>query len=145
MAFRACLAGRGGQWAAGAHIDDAGGRRSPCPAKDAGARYGEAAGAALLCLDVKITNEVETLRARYQGNELAEFDAQAGKVLKAWQQTKTCELADGPDDCRVSQRWSCQQALKEIGPDGAAVRGLIAPSEGPVRRPGSAAPEAPKQ
>jgi hypothetical protein len=100
----------------------------PLTPKDAGARYGEAAGAALVCYGLKITPQVTELRARYQGDDLAEFDAQAGKVLQAWRSTLTCEHADGPNDCKVSQQWSCQQALRDIGPEGSAVRGLVVPS-----------------
>ena len=101
----------------------------PLTAKDAGARYGEAAGAALVCYGFKITPQVTELRARYQGDDLAEFDAQAGKVLQAWRSTLTCEHADGPSDCKVSQQWNCQQALRDIGPDGSAVRGLVEPTQ----------------
>lgn len=97
----------------------------PLSAKEAGARYGEAAGAALVCSGLKITPQVAELRGRYQGDELAEFDAQAGKVLQAWRDARNCEHADGPADCKVSQQWSCRQAMKEIGPSGSEVRGLV--------------------
>lgn len=101
----------------------------PLTAKDAGARYGEAAGAALVCYGLQITPRVAELRARYQGDQLAEFDAQAGKILQAWQSTRDCEHSDGPNDCKVSQQWSCRQALQEIGPSGTAVRGLVEPKD----------------
>ena len=97
----------------------------PLTAKEAGARYGEAAGAALVCSGLKITPQVAELRARYQGDDLTEFDAQAGKILKSWRETLSCEHAEGPNDCRVSQQWSCRQAMQEIGPSGSAVRGLV--------------------
>jgi hypothetical protein len=97
------------------------------PAKDAGARYGEAAGAALVCHELQITPRVAELRARYQGHELDEFDAQAGKILQAWRAALSCEHADGPNDCKISQQWSCRQALQEIGPGGSAVPGLVEP------------------
>lgn len=97
----------------------------PLSAKEAGARYGEAAGAALVCSGLKITPQVAELRGRYQGADLAEFDAQAGKVLQAWRDAGNCEHADGPADCKVSQQWSCRQAMKEIGPSGSEVRGLV--------------------
>lgn len=99
----------------------------PLTAKEAGARYGEAAGAALVCYGLKITPQVAELRARYQGDDLAEFDAQAGKILKSWRDALNCEHADGPNDCKVSQQWSCRQAMQEIGPSGSAVRGLVEP------------------
>ena len=101
----------------------------PLSAKDAGARYGEAAGAVLVCYGLRITPQVAELRARYQGADLAEFDTQAGKVLQAWRGTLNCEQADGPNDCKVSQQWSCRQALQEIGPGGSAVRGLVEPKD----------------
>jgi hypothetical protein len=101
----------------------------PLTAKEAGARYGEAAGAALVCYGLKITPQVAELRARYQGDDLAEFDAQAGKILKSWRETLTCEYAEGPNDCKVSQQWSCRQAMQEIGPSGSAVRGLVEPAK----------------
>ena len=99
----------------------------PLSAKDAGARYGEAAGAVLVCYGLRITPQVADLRARYQGADLAEFDAQAGKILQAWRETLDCQHAEGPNDCKVSQQWSCRQALQEIGPSGSAVRGLVEP------------------
>jgi hypothetical protein len=99
----------------------------PLSAKEAGARYGEAAGAVLVCYGLKITPQVADLRARYQGDDLTEFDAQAGKILKVWRETLNCQHADGPSDCKVSQQWSCRQAMEEIGPSGSAVRGLVEP------------------
>jgi hypothetical protein len=96
-------------------------------AREAGARYGEAAGAALVCYGLKITPLVAELRARYAGDELKEFEAQATKVLQSWRQTLSCEQSNGPNDCKVSQQWSCRQALQEIGPSGSAVRGLVEP------------------
>lgn len=99
----------------------------PLSAKEAGARYGEAAGAVLVCSGLKITPQVADLRARYQGDDLTEFDAQAGKILKVWRETLNCQHADGPSDCKVSQQWSCRQAMEEVGPSGSAVRGLVEP------------------
>jgi hypothetical protein len=105
--------------------------QSPPPAalspREAGARYGEAAGAALVCYGLKITPLVAELRARYAGDDLTEFDAQATKVVQSWRQTLSCEQSNGPNDCKVSQQWSCRLALQEIGPSGSAVRGLVEP------------------
>jgi hypothetical protein len=95
--------------------------------KDAGARFGEAAGAALVCYGLKITPEATKLRDRYQGDELATFDAEAGKILSAWRETLNCTHADGPNDCKVSQQWSCRQAMEEVGPSGSKVPGLVEP------------------
>jgi hypothetical protein len=49
--------------------------------------------------------------------------------LDAWKATQTCKNAGGPNTCKLSQVWSCQEALKEIGPEGTIVRGLVAPKE----------------
>lgn len=102
---------------------------SSLSAKDAGARYGEAAGAALVCSDLKLTPLVAELRGRYQGADLAEFDAQAGKVLQAWREARDCQHADGALDCMISQRKSCGLAMQEIGPSGTALRGLVEPKQ----------------
>ncbi len=98
------------------------------PAAEAGGRFGEAAGAALLCYGLRIrTDQVAELRSKYQGDALTEFDEQAAKTLQAWQATKTCENANGPNECKVSQQWSCLQAIQEVGPGGSAVSGLVEP------------------
>ncbi len=93
----------------------------------AGQRGGEAAGAALVCYGLRITKQGAELRSQFQGADLAEFDAQAGKVLEAWQLVKTCTHAGGPNECKVSQQWNCLMALREIGPQGSALPGLIEP------------------
>lgn len=98
-------------------------------AKEAGARYGEAAGAVLVCYGLQMTQEVAKLRDRYQGDDLAEFDAQAGKILSAWRDTLNCTHSDGLEDCKVSQQFSCRQALQEIGPGGNKVPGLVEPKK----------------
>lgn len=94
-------------------------------ATEAGRRYGEAAGAALVCYGLKITPRFEELRARYQGDDLSIFDSEAKKTVAAWRRTQTCELAGGPNDCKVSQQWSCRQAVQDVGPQGTAVPGLL--------------------
>jgi hypothetical protein len=70
---------------------------------------------------------VAELRSKYQGDALTEFDEQAAKTLQAWQATKTCQHANGPNECKVSQQWSCLQAIQEVGPGGSAVSGLVEP------------------
>jgi hypothetical protein len=96
-------------------------------AREGGARYGQAAGAALVCYGLRTTDEVEKLRDRFKGAELAVFDKEARKVAAAWKVTLSCEKADGPNQCRLSHVWSCRQALREIGPNGTAARGLVEP------------------
>lgn len=110
-------------------VSTAPGEPQPLTAKDAGAHYGEAAGAVLVCSGLRITPAVAELRARYQGADLAEFDAQAAKILGAWRDTLTCQHADSPSDCKLSQQLSCRQALQDIGPSGTKVRGLVEPIE----------------
>ncbi|KAB2942782.1 MAG: hypothetical protein K8F92_20245 [Hyphomicrobium sp.] len=110
-------------------VSTAPGESEPLTAKDAGAHYGEAAGAVLVCSGLRITPAVAELRARYQGADLAEFDAQAAKILGAWRDTLTCQHADSPSDCKLSQQLSCRQALQDIGPSGTKVRGLVEPIE----------------
>jgi hypothetical protein len=98
-------------------------------ARDGGARYGQAAGAALVCYGLRVTDRVDELRARYSGAELDEFDREARRIAEAWRATLLCEHAGGPNQCKLSHVWSCQQALKEIGPDGTAARGLVEPKK----------------
>lgn len=101
--------------------------------REAGARYGQAAGAEIVCYGLKATNRTEELRARYRDADLTEFQTEAAKVLDAWKKTATCENAYGPNPCKLSHVWSCQAALKEIGPEGTAVPGLVATrSEAPA-------------
>ncbi|MFZ0709681.1 MAG: hypothetical protein WAM53_06540 [Terrimicrobiaceae bacterium] len=98
------------------------------PAAEAGRRFGEAAGAALVCYGLRIrTDQVAELRSKYRDAALTEFDEQAAKTIQPWQATKTCENANGPNECKVSQQWSCLQAVQEIGPGGSAVPGLVEP------------------
>jgi hypothetical protein len=96
-------------------------------ATEAGRRYGEAAGAALVCYGLKLTPQFDKLRARFQGDDLGTFDSEARKIVAAWRKTQTCELAGGPNDCKISQQWSCRQAIQEVGPQGTAVPGLLEP------------------
>ena len=98
------------------------------PAAQAGRRFGEAAGAALVCYGLRIRiDQVTELQSKYRGQDLAEFDEQAAKTIQTWQATKTCENANGPNECKVSQQRSCLQAVQEIGPGGTTVPGLVEP------------------
>jgi hypothetical protein len=105
-----------------AHCADA-----PLSASEAGRRGGEAAGAALVCYGLRITPEGANLRTRFAGKDLVEFDEQAARVMRAWEKVKRCESAGGPNECKVSQQWNCLMALKEVGPQGTAVPGLLEP------------------
>lgn len=95
-------------------------------AREAGARYGQAAGVAIVCYGLEVvTARVEELRARYRDTDLSEFDAEASKILAAWKETASCRNSHGPNPCKLSQVWSCQEALREIGPQGTAAPGLV--------------------
>ncbi len=95
--------------------------------RDAGRRGGEAAGAVYACDWLRITQRAATLRSQYEGDALAEFDAEASRILAAWHTAKTCRNAGGPNECRITLQLSCQEALREIGPDGSALPGLLEP------------------
>jgi hypothetical protein len=90
-----------------------------------GARYGQALGAALMCYKLETTDEVSKLKSLYSGPDLEAFMSEAEKTLAAWRDVQTCEKAGGPNSCKLTQVWSCQEALREIGPAGTALAGLI--------------------
>lgn len=91
-----------------------------------GTRYGQAAGIALLCYGLKVkSNKAETLKNRFSGEDRKSFDEQAGKILAAWEKTLRCEDSGGPNECKLSHTWSCQQGLKELGPNGTVIPGLV--------------------
>jgi len=94
---------------------------------DAGRRGGEAAGAAVVCDWLRITERAAALRSHYEGDALAEFDAEASRFLAAWQTAKTCRNSGGPNECRITLQLSCREALREFGPDGTALPGLLEP------------------
>ena len=93
--------------------------------REAGARYGQAAGVALLCYGMKTTALSEELKSKYQGEALAAFNDQAERIVVMWKDTLSCEHAGGPNQCRLSQAFSCAEAMKEIGPNGSKLPGLV--------------------
>jgi hypothetical protein len=93
--------------------------------KDAGIRYGQAAGVALVCYGLRVTPLVEQLKSKFEGDAMATFDAHASKVVASWRSTLNCEHATGPNECKLSHTWSCRQALNEIGPKGSVLPGLV--------------------
>jgi hypothetical protein len=97
----------------------------PSNPREAGARYGQAAGVALVCYGMRTTGASEVLRANYKGDDLAAFTDQADRILTMWKDTHSCKNAKGPNECRLSQAFSCAEALKEIGPAGSKLRGLV--------------------
>jgi hypothetical protein len=93
--------------------------------REDGARYGQAIGATLMCYKLETTDEFTALKTRYSGSELNVFSAEAEKIITAWRTVQTCGKAGGPNSCRLTQVWSCQEALREIGPNGSALPGLV--------------------
>ena len=94
-------------------------------ARAAGARYGQALGVALVCYGVKTTPALDKLPATYSGPEAELFKAESEKVLLAWRDAKTCKRAGGPNECRLIHEWSCRDAMREIGPQGNKLPGLV--------------------
>ena len=103
------------------------GTNSEAEARAAGARYGQAAGVTLVCHGLTTTDAVAALKARFAGETAKAFDEEATKVLAAWRDLYTCKNATGPNECRLSHDFSCGAAMREIGPGGTAIPGLIAP------------------
>lgn len=99
----------------------------PLDARQAGARYGQALGVALVCYGLKTTPAVERLPTNYTGADADLFKAESEKVLLAWRDAKTCKKAGGPNECRLIHEWSCRDAVLEIGPEGTKLPGLVEP------------------
>lgn len=106
--------------------------------REAGARYGQAAGVALVCYGMRITGAPEFLKSKYTGEALAAFNDQAGRILEMWKDTLSCKNAGGPNQCRLSHAFSCAEAMKEIGPRGSKLPGLV-----DEQQPGAASAVAP--
>ena len=90
-----------------------------------GTRYGQAAGIALVCYGLKVTPKVDKLKNKFSGADRTAFNTQAAKVLAAWEKTLRCENSNGPNECKLSHTWSCQEGLKELGPQGTVLPGLV--------------------
>jgi hypothetical protein len=103
------------------------GEPAPMNAREAGARYGQALGVALVCYGLKTRPaEMANLAAAHSSQgERAEFQEEADKVLKSWQDASSCKSAGGPNNCRLIHEWSCRDALLEIGPSGSKIPGLV--------------------
>lgn len=99
------------------------------PPKEAGARYGQALGASLICAGTKLTPAADALLARYSGADLDTFRAQAQSVTLLWKKTLGCDPKADINRCRLLNEISCTEALKEIGPTGSQLPGLIAKTE----------------
>jgi hypothetical protein len=93
--------------------------------RDAGIRYGQAAGMSAVCLDMKPTAKAEALSNAFTGADLEKFKVQAETVLQSWKKTLSCAHKVDPNPCRLAHQMSCKEAFKEIGPGGSVAPGLV--------------------
>ncbi len=93
--------------------------------RDAGVRYGQALGAFRTCYSLKLTPAVEALNLAFTGERETSFKSEANNVIQAWETVRSCRRAGGPNECRLSIEMSCAETLKEIGPAGTVLPGLI--------------------
>ncbi len=98
-------------------------------AEEAGARYGQARGAALVCRGLAAGPRLEKLRANYAGEDRAVFDRRAEEIVKAWRKMVSCEEAPEINMCRLLKERNCHDAEAQIGPGGSAVPGLVVKKE----------------
>jgi len=100
---------------------------APLPPKEAGARYGQALGASLVCPNARLAPAAEALMARYGGADLDAFKETAQRVTLVWKKTLGCDARADINRCRLLNEISCGEALREIGPAGSQLPGLIDP------------------
>ncbi len=93
--------------------------------RDAGIRYGQAAGMAAVCLDMKPTAKAEALAGSFTGADLEKFKVQADTVLASWKKTLACAHTSDPNPCRLAFQMSCREGYNEIGPSGSVAPGLV--------------------
>ena len=91
--------------------------------EEAGARYGQAMGASRLCRGYEVLPGADELAATFKDDEPTAFQEAAARVVQAWQRTTSCQ--DGPIMCMRYQLASCNEAMREIGPEGVRYPGLI--------------------
>lgn len=113
-----------------AHATDAGATRPAAYGdltnpRDAGIRYGQAAGMAAVCLDMRPTPKAESLAASFTGADLQKFKVQADTVLQSWKKTLACAHTADPNPCRLAHQMSCREGYEEIGPAGRVAPGLV--------------------
>lgn len=101
-------------------------------AREAGARHGQAMGVALLCYGLRTTSTVDRLASRFTGPDHTAFDEESDKVIAAWHAAGTCRRQGDPNVCRLTYEWSCSAAVREIGPAGSALPGLVEPKPPPL-------------
>lgn len=93
--------------------------------REAGIRYGQAAGMAAVCENMTPTSKAEGLGTAFSGKDLEIFKVQAETVLQSWKKTLTCTHTNDPNPCRLANQLSCREGLREIGPTGVVAPGLI--------------------
>jgi hypothetical protein len=93
--------------------------------REAGARYGQAGGVAMVCYGMLTKPAVEELKAHYKGADLEAFNDQAKIILNAWKDLLACKHATGPNECKLSHGKSCYEANREIGMNGTKLPGLV--------------------
>lgn len=98
---------------------------APLSPRDAGARQGQAIGAAIVCPGTHLTKKAEDLASGLSGADLETFNTQSAKVVETWRELLSCDLKGGPDKCRIINQKSCLEAAQEIGPAGTVLPGLI--------------------
>lgn len=111
--------------ATGPSTSGAVGETLPLAPKLAGARYGQALGASLVCPFIHLMPAADALMGRYSGADLETFKAEAQQVTVVWKKTLGCDPMADINRCRVLSEKSCSEAIKEIGPSGTAATGLI--------------------
>lgn len=93
--------------------------------REAGIRYGQAAGMAAVCENMQPTQKADALASAFSGKDLETFKVQAETVLQSWKKTLTCTHTNDPNPCRLAHQISCREGLKEIGPVGSVAPGLV--------------------
>lgn len=94
-------------------------------AKEAGARYAQALGAAETCGGLRVSEIAEALKKEFSGDDLKVFNEQAADIYASWQKVKNCSRPLDPNPCRIMIQLSCQSAVSEIGPEGSAIPHLL--------------------
>lgn len=96
-----------------------------------GARHGQALSAAKICPGARTTAKVAALAASIPAGDRPAFEAASQKIVTAWDKALTCQDVDPAqapreiNSCRKSKILSCTSTWREIGPDGAALPGLL--------------------
>lgn len=98
---------------------------APLSPRDAGARQGQAIGAAIVCPGMHLTKRAEDLGSGFSGADLEAFNTQSAKVAESWRELLNCDLKGGSDKCRIINEKSCLEAAQQIGPSGSVLPGLI--------------------